>query len=318
MGTMWHVKNWFRVGHNISWPLNFHTLFGFLYLSYPIDFFYRQAQKKHDFVLSYLRNELKQVIKEYKFRPEITCSKSIPSDRTIWTIWWQGEQNAPPLVKACIKSMRQNANGAKLIVVTRENVGNYIEIPDYIMEKHKKGYICHAVLSDIARFALLEKYGGLWLDSTIFVSQPIPAEFFSYNFYSQHTQPEAKTVWVQNNAYHIFVVGSRPKAKLVSFVRKMFFEYWKAHDTAVDYLTTDYFLYLAMQEFPEIRQEIECLPYSSELLYELVSLLDKPFDQTHFSQLCGECIFSKLDWHKKYRNTINGKPSYYHALTQYI
>ena len=66
MGNMWHVKNWFRVGHNISWPLNFHTLFGFLGLSLPCRFFFREAERKHAFILSYLRRELPDVIEKYR------------------------------------------------------------------------------------------------------------------------------------------------------------------------------------------------------------------------------------------------------------
>lgn len=311
---MWHVKNWFRVGKNISWKLNFHTLFGFLFLTKPTKFFYKQAEKKHEFVLSYLRRELKDVIDEYKDYREVEPAENIADNRIIWTLWWQGEKNAPPLVKACINSMKKNANGANVIVITKDNYENYVTIPSYIFDKHEKGYICNAVLSDIIRFHLLEKYGGLWLDATIFVSSPIPREYYDFIFYSQHTKPQEMTYWVQNNAYHIFVIGSQPHAKLVSFTKDMFLEYWETHNTAVDYLCTDYFFYLAMQEFPEIKAEIDSLPYSSERLYDLVKVLNKPYDESYFLKLKEDCIFSKLDWHKKYKTIIKGKETFYKVL----
>lgn len=314
MSNMWHVKNWFRVGKNISWKLNFHTLFGFLFLTKPTKFFYKQAEKKHEFVLSYLRRELKDVIDEYKDYREVEPAENIADNRIIWTLWWQGEENAPPLVKACINSMKRNANGANVIVITKDNYENYVTIPSYIFDKHEKGYICNAVLSDIIRFHLLEKYGGLWLDATIFVSSPIPREYYGFIFYSQHTKPQEMTCWVQNNAYHIFVIGSQPHAKLVSFTKDMFLEYWKTHNTAVDYLCTDYFFYLAMQEFPEIKAEIDSLPYSSERLYDLVKVLNKPYDESYFLKLKEDCIFSKLDWHKKYKTIIKGKETFYKVL----
>lgn len=314
MSNMWHVKNWFRVGKNISWKLNFHTLFGFLFLTKPTKFFYKQAEKKHEFVLSYLRRELKDVIDEYKDYREVEPAENIADNRIIWTLWWQGEENAPPLVKACINSMKRNANGANVIVITKDNYENYVTIPSYIFDKHEKGYICNAVLSDIIRFHLLEKYGGLWLDATIFVSSPIPREYYGFIFYSQHTKPQEMTCWVQNNAYHIFVIGSQPHAKLVSFTKDMFLEYWETHNTAVDYLCTDYFFYLAMQEFPEIKAEIDSLPYSSERLYDLVKVLNKPYDESYFLKLKEDCIFSKLDWHKKYKTIIKGKETFYKVL----
>lgn len=318
MGNMWHVKNWFRVGRNISWALDFHTLFGFLYLIKPTRFFYKQALKKHEFVLNYLKTNMSDVIEEFKNYKEIEETTPSEEARRIWTIWWQGEENAPPLVKACINSMKENANGAKVTVITTENCKDYVDIPDYILEKHKKGYICNAVLSDITRFMLLEKYGGLWLDATIYVAKPIPSEYFKYRLYSQHTKPETMTCWVQNNAYHIFVVGSQPKGKMVSFTLKMFLEYWRRYDVAVDYLSTDYFFMIAMQEYPEIKEEIDSLPYSSERLYDLVHILNKPYDDLYFNKLKEECIFSKLDWHKKYKLMKKKSiPTYYNEIVNF-
>ena len=313
MGNWWHIKNWFRVGSNISWKLNFYTLGAFIYLSKPSDFLYKLSEKKHKYVLTYIKKELPDVIEKYRLYKEI---EPIPvQKRTIWTLWWQGENNAPPLVRACIKSIRDNANGAEVIVITKDNYKNYVDVPEYILEKKKKDYICFAVLSDIIRLSLLAKYGGLWLDATIYVSKPISKDIFNKTFYSLHTKWE-KTSWVQHNAYHIFVIGSQKNGKLVSFTRDMFLEYWKTHDTAIDYLCTDYFFFLAMQEYPEIKEEIDSLDYTSERLYDLVHMLNKPYDEKEFIKLKEDCIFSKLDWHKKYKKEIKGKPTYYNKLVE--
>ncbi len=312
MSNMWHVKNWFRVGHNISWALNFHTLFGFLYLYKPFDnsFSLRQADKKHKFILSYLRKEHGDIIEKYRAIKETDyeCDK-----RYIWTLWWQGEESAPPLIKKCFEEMKRNANGAEVVILTKDNYKNYIELPDYILEKREKDYISFAQLSDIFRFTLLEKYGGLWLDSTVYTSQPIPEAYFSYNFFSQHTHWK-ETCFVQHNLYHGFIIGAKPHSKLVSFVKEMFFEYWKKHDTLVDYLMIDYLLMLAYEEFPDIKEEIDSLPYSSERLYDLVSMLNKPYNEKELEKLKEECIFSKLDWHRKYKERIQNSPTLYAHL----
>lgn len=310
MGNLWHIKNWFRVGHNISWELNFHTLFGFLYLSCPNEFFYQQSLKKHRFVMDYLRKDFSSIISRYK---DIGESYTEPESRRIWILWWQGEETAPDLVKACIRSTRQNANGAIVTIITKDNVNDFIDIPGYIMEKREKGWISFAQLSDIIRFLLLEKYGGLWLDATVFTAQPIPESFFALPFFSQHTAWQ-KTCFVQHNLYHGFTIASKPNAKLASFAKDIFLEYWKDHDTLVDYLMIDYIIMIAYEEFPDIREEIDSLPYSSERLYDLVNLLDKPFNEDEFRKLCNECIFSKLDWHRKYKTAAHGQKTYYAEL----
>ena len=311
MGNFWHVKNWFRVGHNISWKLNFYTLGGFLYLYKPCDFFYSMAEKKHTFVISYLKKEMHDIIEKYKNINEIESASYTPR---IWILWWQGKDNAPGLVKACIRSVERNAGSVEVVVITKENIGNYINLPEYILVEKNKGWISFAQLSDIIRFMLLEKYGGLWLDATVFTSKQIPKSYFDFNFFSQHTKWQ-KTCFVQHNLYHGFIIGSRPNAKLVSFAKEMFLKYWKAHNTLVDYLMIDYILMIAYQEFPDIKEEIDSLPWSSERLYDLVHLLNEPYDGIEAKTLFDDCIFSKLDWHKKYKMKAKGKQTYFSYIT---
>ena len=313
MSVSWHIKNWFRVGHNISWKLNFHTLFGFLYLYCPNNFFYKESLRKHDIVISYLNKDLEPLIKKYEIKKEIEGNKVNPS-RNIWLLWWQGEENMPQIVRACVESTKRNANGAVVNFITKDNYSSYIKIPSYILEKHKKGYISFAQLSDIIRYMLLEKYGGLWLDSTIYTGYPIPENIFNYNYYIWHTE-KAKTCFVQHDDYHGFIVGSKPHEKLVSFVKEAFLEYWKEHDILVDYLMVDYLIYIAKQHFTDIRNEIDSLPMMSKRIYELKEMLDQSYDEAGFEELTNECLFSKLDWHRKYKEYNEGV-TLYSVLTE--
>ena len=57
----------------------------------------------------------------------------------IFTLWLQGEDNAPPLVKACFRSVRRNCT-QELIVLDEKTVFDYITLPDYIMEKRKAAF----------------------------------------------------------------------------------------------------------------------------------------------------------------------------------
>ena len=57
---------------------------------------------------------------------------------------------------------------AQLHLITYENYSDYVELPDYVVEKHKNGTISRAHFSDVLRFSLLKTYGGMWIDSTAF------------------------------------------------------------------------------------------------------------------------------------------------------
>lgn len=290
--------------------LELYSRIAFLYLNdlFKNSFILKIADKKHKLVLNYLETELEDVIAKYKLVNEKEANTS--NNQNIWTLWWQGEENMPPLVKACNKQLRKNANGAKVILITKDNYKDYIELPEYILEKREKGIISFPQLSDILRFTLLEKYGGLWLDSTIYTSKPIPKSYFEYSFFSQHTK-WCDTCFVQHNLWHGFCIGSQKGGKLVSFAKEMFFEYWKDHDHLVDYLMIDYIIMLAYTNFPDIKAEIDNLPYSSERLYDLVNLLSKEFDYKTFNLLMEDCIFSKLNWRKTYETRVKAKETFY-------
>ena len=100
----------------------------------------------------------------------------------IFSIWLQGEENAPALVKACFRSIRAHCT-QELVVLDEKTLFEYIKLPDIIMEKRKKGMIKNAHFADICRVELLYQYGGFWLDSTGFVTSPIPQWIVDQDFF---------------------------------------------------------------------------------------------------------------------------------------
>lgn len=304
MNTKWLIKNWFRVGHNISWKLSIETLISLLYFVPPFknDFFYKVVKKKHAFVLGYLKRDNQTLLDKYNAIEHETAKH--PEKKRIWVMWWQGEENAPSLVKVCLSSIRKNANGAEVVLITKDNVKEYADVPDYIFEKHSKGYISFAQLSDILRIFLISRHGGLWLDATIFTSQPIPEEVFHEPFYSLHTSFR-KTGFVQNDRVHCFVLGGMPNSRLIMFEREFLSNYWEKHDTIIDYYLLDYSIMLAYWNIPYVHDMIDSLRPTSDGLYKLVNMLDDEFDEAKLNGVLQENIFSKLVWnvdHKYYRH----------------
>ena len=77
---------------------------------------------------------------------------------------------------------KESAEGVPVRILTKDNFKEYIDIPDYVLEKYEHGLILPAHLSDIVRCCLLYKYGGVWLDSTILMCGPMPGECMEYCF----------------------------------------------------------------------------------------------------------------------------------------
>lgn len=100
--------------------------------------------------------------------PERPVEKNDKNEK-IFTIWLQGENNAPPLVQACFRSVRKNCP-QELVVLDEKTLRDYITLPDIIWQKRAKGQIKNAHFADICRVELLYEHGGIWLDSTGFAT----------------------------------------------------------------------------------------------------------------------------------------------------
>lgn len=93
-----------------------------------------------------------------------------PVPGIVWTYWEQGWEHAPSLCQACVKSWRlanpelhfQQISSVDLPELLPELCGwkRFWELPA-------------AQRADVLRLALLEKFGGLWVDATLFCSAPV-------------------------------------------------------------------------------------------------------------------------------------------------
>lgn len=88
-----------------------------------------------------------------------------------FSIWLQGEDAAPDIVKACFRSMRHHF-GENVVVLDRHTLPLWIDLPGHVVDKWRAGQIGAAHFSDICRVELLYRHGGWWLDATDFVTSP--------------------------------------------------------------------------------------------------------------------------------------------------
>ena len=95
------------------------------------------------------------------------------NDGPVWVFWWQGLESAPARVKACVDSIKRNAANRDVIVITKDNVSKYTDLPDYVFRKLAEGKITLTHFSDILRFNLLKLHGGLWMDATLYAVRPL-------------------------------------------------------------------------------------------------------------------------------------------------
>lgn len=91
--------------------------------------------------------------------------------KIIWTCWFQGRKNAPPLVERCLKSWERNNPGWEFRCLDATSIERYVALTRFIDLDRQA--ITAASLSDILRIMLLHEYGGVWVDATLFCNRPL-------------------------------------------------------------------------------------------------------------------------------------------------
>lgn len=273
--------------------------------------------KKDAYILSYLDNLLSDIIDYYKkgkYNLEITSTE--PDEKKIWIFWWTGTDAMPEIVKACVKSIRKNANGHEIIMLDKNNYYRYVSLPEIIIDKHEKGVIGHAHFSDIIRFSLLAVYGGMWIDATVFLSQPIPLNIFSMKWYTLRSYDANAVYYSKSRWCGYFIEGDR-NFLLFPFVRDCLIAYWKQKNEVIDYLMMDYIIGLACKYIDDVRESVDSLSDNNMERGRLMKEINAPYSKELFESLVnGETFASKLSWRygKPSVRTSDGRLSNYGHL----
>jgi hypothetical protein len=190
-------------------------------------------------------------------------------------------------------------------------VYRYINIPHYIREKYEKGVIGAAHYADYIRVALLAKYGGIWLDASIWVARPISETYFTYPLWSIKFISQNRKG--QNWKWHCAALGnSAEESVFFNFLKESFEYYWLKYNKDINYTFFDHLIQIAIDEFKIVKEEFEMLPYNnvhygnlSDAMYaEVVAedFMTVILDDTDFYKVCARNGYSKKT--NEGRNTI--------------
>lgn len=186
--------------------------------------------------------------------------KSPPAgEKIIWQCWFQGEENAPDVIKKCFETVKKFCGDYKRIVLSEKNIHEYVEFPDFILKKYEKGIICKAHFSDLLRVYLLSEYGGVWLDASVYLIRPIPEDILDADFFvfkRPKTKPNSRIIgnW--------FIV-SKPHSILIEMIKESLTLFWKDEHDDIDYFIMHYLFSVAVRKNSLFQNEFEEIPFYS-------------------------------------------------------
>lgn len=111
---------------------------------------------------------------------------SLRLPRIVWALWFQGEENAPEIVRCCLASWRRLNPGWQVIVLNRSTLARYADVGLSQATFESLGVQMQA---NLVRLALLLRHGGVWADATTLCVRPLdevihelvePSGFFAF------------------------------------------------------------------------------------------------------------------------------------------
>ena len=142
-------------------------------------------------------------------------------NKTIWTLWLQGFENAPAPVKLCLESWQ------------RRNAGWTVEPLDRrgLVERTDAGHIIDAGRDDISlekvaaigRLSLLARFGGVWADATVFCRQSLDEWLPAYtkDGFFAFRNPGRDRLMAN------WFIASNPDDVILANLRREFFSFWE-------------------------------------------------------------------------------------------
>lgn len=256
---------------------------------------YRFLEKKYMPLLNKYKQS--QTKKEHSTEPPI-----------IWICWLQGIENAPELVKKCYESVLKNSKGCKVILIDNENLKNYIEIPDYIEEHLRKKHMQFAQYSDYLRLSLLSKYGGVWIDATAMLSEPIPEILLSKEIFCFKTS----YLSVSKSVCSSWFLIAQKDNLLINQVKYLMEEYWKREKHLCNYYLFHLLFSIVVKYDENNRMTWKNVPYIHNVDAHMLQFeLFDEFNEERFREICKKSFVHKLTYKFKDQNATTKQNTFY-------
>ena len=244
-------------------------------------------------IVNKLKKKHKKEIKEFK--EEIYNAKTVEtlSSNKVWMYWGQGMLNAPILVKKCYQSIKENIENKEIILLDDNNYREYVSFPEYIQEKIDKGIITKTHFSDLLRLELLIKYGGTWIDATVYCSGNNYETFMfeSDLFFFQCLKPGRDGHRLSMSSWFL---TSKANNNILKLTRKLLYSYWKKHKKMMDYFLLHDFMQIALEEFVDDWKEI--IPVDNATEHILLLNFNETYNEKVWKYLKSQRAFHKLSY----------------------
>lgn len=210
-------------------------------------------------------------------------------DPKIFVYWEQGFDAAPPVVRACRQRL-VDLHGSDVVELDRQRLHELVDIPVDV-RLHAESDRTH--FSDIARFALLHRYGGVWIDATCLVTDSVLSRFDALvrsGFFAFRYHDALTSNWF---------LAAQPGSYVTGMMYQGLCAYWRHRDIDVHYYMAHHMfesLYYLDERFAAIWDAT--IDLSSHPPHELQKAMQEPYTPARLDTLLAKSFVHKLT-HKR-------------------
>lgn len=226
-----------------------------------------------------------------KYINQISPTDYVVNDenKNVWVCWFQGYENAPDIVKRCIDSMYRWLSDYNVVVITMDNLFDYIDLPDHVISKWKNGIITNTLFSDFVRLDLLNRYGGIWIDSTVYFTGPLPkyindSDFFLYRCNHYDVTKFGESWFIKSSANNV----------VLHQTLQLMTEYWKHENKIRDYFQMFIFMKIVIEQDSSKIQNMINIPNS--IPHMMQQYLNEKFSLDIYREICKITSIHKLTY----------------------
>lgn len=275
---------------------------------------------------NYTSNKFKEFI-EYYFNTRLLKFNLSPiqpelvNKKIIWQYWGQGVDKCPDIVTKCFKSVNEFKNDYQVIRLDDSNLFDYLNLPEFIYEKHKNKEFRPAFFSDLIRLALLDVYGGIWLDATILLTDFIPGKIknMDYFMYQRDHLASNKEMWIKYDPLYFdwdkkhkvnvlnSIIISKPKNIVIHTILDLLLNYWATQNQVPHY----FFFQILYEELITGKLiQFKCEIIDDTLPHLLQTMLNDSFDQGNFKKIIEKSSIHKL----RYKEDMSSNTYYTYIM----
>ncbi len=276
--------------------LNRALKYGNLRYKMPCALFEKFGYSNHELQDLEVRNRVYRYLKKHYSRFLNSCcynekDSGIETDN-VWICWLQGIDNAPDIVKVCYQSIKKWMPDRKIHVIDQNNLFEYVKLPDYIINKWKKGIISNTLFSDFVRLSVLTQFGGIWVDATVLMTGKLPdyiknADFFMYQSNDYDVTKIGESWFIKANAHN----------RILQVTLDLMNEYWRKENKIRDYFIMFIFMKMASEKYPEDMNDMFRVPATIPILMQKYLTLE--YNKEIYLELCNISNIHKLTYKVK-------------------